>query len=199
MNLIGKEYRGMHIGNEPTTDSYNIIQYGENEQITPGQILAVDGQQQFEGASQFGAGFLRSFQGVRVNSPILQNFSILDTPGVLSGEKQFKRDYDFLKVNRWFADRADLILLMFDVNKIDISDEVKKVINTLGPNQYKVRLVLNKADSLSLPDFVRSYGGLMYGLGRVFSTPELKRVYVGSFREAEYDMISRSMHPVFVS
>jgi len=132
-----------------------------------------------------------------VNSPILQNFSILDTPGVLSGEKQFKRNYDFIKVSRWFADQADLILLMFDVNKIDISDELRKLIEVLGPNQHKVKIVLNKADSLSLQDLFRSYGGLMYGLGRVFDTPELKRIYVGSFREGEYNPISESMHGIF--
>jgi len=132
-----------------------------------------------------------------VDSEVLEDFSILDTPGILSGEKQFKRDYDFLKVTRWFADRVDLIFLMFDVNKIDISDEVKKVINTLGTNQYKVRIILNKADSLSLTDFVRSYGGLMYALGRVFDTPELKRIYVGSFKEGEYNPVSENMHSVF--
>jgi len=74
---------------------------------------------------------------------------------------------------------------------------LKKLIETLGPNQHKVRIVLNKADSLSLQDLFRSYGGLMYGLGRVFDTPELKRIYVGSFREDEYDSISESMHSIF--
>merc|ERR1719230_2189281 len=59
--LLGKEYRGMHIGAEPTTDRYTIVQFGKDEQVTPGQILAVDGQQQFEGLNQFGVGFLRSF------------------------------------------------------------------------------------------------------------------------------------------
>merc|ERR1719267_547269 len=86
---------------------------------------------------------------------------------------------------------------MFDVNKIDISDELRKLIETLGPNQHKVRIVLNKADSLNLQDLFRSYGGLMYGLGHVFDTPELKRIYVGSFKQGEYNQISEAMHPVF--
>eukprot|EP00930_Biecheleria_cincta_P051347 TRINITY_DN36525_c0_g1_i1.p1 TRINITY_DN36525_c0_g1~~TRINITY_DN36525_c0_g1_i1.p1 ORF type:complete len:541 (-),score=101.39 TRINITY_DN36525_c0_g1_i1:90-1712(-) len=196
-SLIGKEYRGMHIGAEPTTDKFTIIQHGLEETITSGEILAVDPQQEFGTLAQFGTGFLRSFQGALVNSPALQDFSIVDTPGVLSGSKQFQRDYDFLKTARWFADRSDLILLMFDVHKIDISDELKRVIKNLGPNQYKVRIVLNKADSLDPSALLRSYGGLMYGLGRVFDTPELKRIYVGSFQDGEYKEASEILHSVF--
>ena len=50
------------------------------------------------------------------------------TAGVLSGEKQrVERAYDFIQVCSWFAARCDLILLLFDPAKLDISDEFKAV------------------------------------------------------------------------
>ena len=48
--------------------------------------------------------------------------------GVLSGEKQrVERTYDFIQVCGWFAARCDLILLLFDPYKLDISDKFKAV------------------------------------------------------------------------
>lgn len=198
-SLLGKEYRGSHIGVEPTTDKFTYVSYGKEEIITPGEIVSVDSEKGFEGLTQFGNGFLHSFRESRVDSEVLNNFAILDTPGVLSGEKQNNRDYDFEKVIAWFADRADMIFLAFDIHKIDISDELKSVIRCVGANQHKFRILLNKADSLEPATLMRSYGGLMYGLGRVFHTPELKRIYVGSFRDEPYDSRSAILHSIFES
>jgi EH domain-containing protein 1 len=74
---------------------------------------------------------------------------LVDTPGVLSGEKQrTQRSYDFTGVTSWFAAKCDLILLLFDPHKLDISDEFKRVISSLRGNEDKVRVVLNKADQV---------------------------------------------------
>jgi len=196
-SLLGKEYRGSHIGVEPTTDKFTYVTYGKEEVITPGEIVSVDSEKGFDGLKQFGNGFLRSFRESTVDSEVLNSFAVLDTPGVLSGEKQNNRDYDFEKVVAWFADRADMIFLAFDIHKIDISDELKSVIRCVGANQHKFRILLNKADSLEPATLMRSYGGLMFGLGRVFHTPELKRIYVGSFRDEPYDPESAILHSIF--
>ena len=72
--------------------------------------------------------------------------TFVDTPGVLSGEKQrTQRSYDFTGVISWFAAKCDLILLLFDPHKLDISDEFKRVISSLRGNDDKIRVVLNKA------------------------------------------------------
>lgn len=46
-----------------------------------------------------------------------------------AGEKQrIERSYNFIDVCGWFAARCDLILLLFDPHKLDISDEFKQVL-----------------------------------------------------------------------
>lgn len=73
----------------------------------------------------------------------------MDTPGVLSGEKQrTQRAYDFTGVTSWFAAKCDLILLLFDPHKLDVSDEFKRVISSLHGHDDKIRVVLNKADQI---------------------------------------------------
>jgi hypothetical protein len=82
---------------------------------------------------------------------------------------------------KWFAERADLIVIMFDGNKLDISDELKRVIELMKPHADKIRVVLNKADSIDTQQLMRVYGALMWSLGKVMLTPEVCRVYIGSF------------------
>ena len=80
---------------------------------------------------------------------LLEHITFVDTPGVLSGEKQrTQRSYDFTGVISWFAAKCDMILLLFDPHKLDISDEFKRVIASLRGHDDKIRVVLNKADQV---------------------------------------------------
>jgi hypothetical protein len=67
---------------------------------------------------------------------------------------------------------------------LDISDELKSVMQLMIPHLDKVRIVLNKADSISTQQLMRVYGALMWSLGKVMNTPEVSRVTIGSFWEA---------------
>jgi len=76
-----------------------------------------------------------------------------------------------------------MIIIMFDGTKLDISDELKTVIELMKPHQDKLRVLLNKADGIDTQQLMRVYGALMWALGKVMLTPEVARVYLGSFWE----------------
>merc|ERR1712130_169334 len=149
--------------------------------IVPDNAFCADKKRPFTQLSKFGAKFLEKFEGIECDSPILKRISLIDTPGILSGEKQTKgRGYSFPSMCKWFAGRCARILILFDAHKLDISDEMKKTIDTLEDNDNKIRVVLNKAD-IPTQELIRVYGALMWSLGKVVGTPEVMRVYVGSF------------------
>ncbi|GBP02493.1 EH domain-containing protein 3 [Eumeta japonica] len=106
--------------------------HDDKEGVIPGNALVVDPKKQFRPLSKYGNAFLNRFQCSTVNSPVLQAISIVDTPGILSGEKQrIDRGYDFTGVLEWFAERVDRIILLFDAHKLDISDEFRRSIEAL--------------------------------------------------------------------
>ncbi|KAK8796265.1 hypothetical protein JH06_0753 [Blastocystis sp. subtype 4] len=180
--LLECDYQGMRVGPEPTTDKFISVMYGDVERVIPGNAASVSADLPFNSLQQFGSGFLNRFEVVQVPSPVLQSITFIDTPGVLSGEKQrLNRTYDFAEVIHYFADRADRILILFDAHKLDISDEMKAAIEALHGNDDKVRVVLNKADAVDKQQLMRIYGALMWSLGRVIRNPEVTRVYLGSF------------------
>lgn len=81
-----------------------------------------------QGLAQYGNGFLAKFEAASCANKLLEEVTLVDTPGVLSGEKQrIERSYNFIDVCGWFAARCDLILLLFDPHKLDISDEFRQV------------------------------------------------------------------------
>ncbi|KAG3104630.1 EH domain-containing protein 4 [Phytophthora idaei] len=180
--LLGRPFPGQRVGPEPTTDRFVAVMHGEEERTVPGNAACVSPDLPYGGLSMFGTAFLNKFEVAQLPAPLLGQLTIVDTPGILSGEKQrIARGYDFTQVARWFAERSDLILLLFDAHKLDISDEFQRVIEVLQGQSDKVRCVLNKADQVDQQRLLRVYGALMWSLGKVLKTPEVMRVYLGSF------------------
>ena len=170
------------------------VMHADNDGVIPGNALVVDPKKQFRPLSKFGNAFLNRFQCSGTNSQVLKGISIVDTPGILSGEKQrTDRGYDFIGVLEWFAERVDRILLLFDAHKLDISDEFRRSIEALRGHDDKIRIVLNKADMVDHQQLMRVYGALMWSLGKVLGTPEVARVYIGSFwdQPLRYDINRR--------
>lgn len=187
--LLEEEFPGMRIGPEPTTDGFIAIMQGDVEAtgkrrrgVIPGNALVVDRSKPFRGLTSFGNNFLSRLQCSQMDNGVLDSLSIIDTPGILSGEKQrIDRGYDFCKVLTWFAERVDRIILLFDAHKLDISDEFHAALNSVKGYDDKIRVVLNKSDQVNTQQLMRVYGALMWSLGKVIKTPEVPRVYIGSF------------------
>lgn len=187
--LLDQEFPGMRIGPEPTTDCFIAIMRGDvdkdgsmNEGVIPGNALVIDKTKPFRALSAFGNAFLSRLQCSQMDNQVLNSITIVDTPGILSGEKQrVNRGYEFDKVLAWFAERVDRIILLFDAHKLDISDEFHQAINAVKAYDSKIRVVLNKSDQVNTQQLMRVYGALMWSLGKVITTPEVVRVYIGSF------------------
>ena len=97
---------------------------GDSERLLPGNAATVQADLPFSGLSHFGTSFLSKFNVSFTNAPLCEYLTLIDTPGVLSGDKQrLGRSYDFVKTVEWFAQRSDMILLLFDAHKLDISDD----------------------------------------------------------------------------
>ncbi|CAL9107586.1 unnamed protein product [Musa acuminata var. zebrina] len=183
-HLLQSSYPGAHIGPEPTTDRFVVVTSGPDERSIPGNTIAVQAHMPYHGLTAYGTGFLSKFECSQMPHPLLEHINFIDTPGVLSGEKQrTQRSYDFTGVTSWFAAKCDLILLLFDPYKLDISDEFKRVIGSLHGHDDKIRVVLNKADQVDTQQLMRVYGALLWSLGKVLNTPEVMRVYIGSFND----------------
>ncbi|CAN1149625.1 EH domain-containing protein 1 [Linum perenne] len=177
-HLLKSSYPGSHIGPEPTTDRFVVVMVVWNLSY----IFQAD--MPYSGLTTFGTTFLSKFECSQMPHSLLEQITFVDTPGVLSGEKQrIHRAYDFTGVTSWFAAKCDLILLLFDPHKLDISDEFKRVISSLRGHDDKIRVVLNKADQVDTQQLMRVYGALMWSLGKVLNTPEVMRVYIGSFND----------------
>ena len=107
------------------------------------------------------------------SSDILDDLIIIDTPGTLDGSKE--RGYNFPEVMGWFAKRAAMIIIFFDVNKMGVSTEMKHVLDNIQGNEEKVRVVFNKADQVDERDLTGSYGGkTIFQIFQAFQVSQLK-------------------------
>jgi hypothetical protein len=89
------------------------------------------------------------------------------------------RGYDFEGVCRWYAERADVILLFFDPDKPGTTGETLSILtNSLVGLEHKLHIILNKADQFhKIHDFARAYGSLCWNLSKVIQRKDLPRIY----------------------
>jgi hypothetical protein len=89
------------------------------------------------------------------------------------------RGYDFAAAVRWFAERADVVLLMFDPDKPGTTGETLQILKTaLEGLDHKLLFVLNKVDRFGdIRDFARTYGALCWNLSKAIPRKDLPHIY----------------------
>jgi len=112
---------------------------------------------------------------------LLRKVTFVDTPGIIENRKQQERGYPYNSVMKWFMERADLIVTVFDPTKLDVGAELESTFKALKGHESKIRIILNKADSISAQELMRVYGALFWNLSPLINVTEPPRVYVGSF------------------
>ncbi len=179
-------------GVAPTDDTFTVVAPGPEDTDQDGPALIGDPDMGFEALRQFGPTLIHHTQlKVRkdTNSP---GFMMIDSPGMidspvsqsgmpqgLGGDSTMDRGYDFQGVVRWFAERADVVLLFFDPDKPGTTGETLNVLlHSLGGMDHKLLIVLNKADQFKkIHDFARAYGSLCWNLSKVIPRKDLPRIF----------------------
>jgi GTPase SAR1 family protein len=184
--LLQGEY--LLTGPQPVTDKFTVVMYGERTQQIPGRVLMADARQPFRGLTQFGDSFAECFAGAVAPHPILRSVTFVDTPGILeaAGDAHARR-YNYAEVCRWFVEKSDLVFFLFDPTKLDSGPELRHVFsNSLRNQESKIRVVMNKADSVRPQELMRVYGSLYWNLSNLVHSTEPPRLYISSFWEKPY-------------
>lgn len=177
-HVLGAEIQ--KTGLAPTDDAFTILVHGKAEEERDGQAVAGNPDLPYEGLRHFGPEFLSHFRMKARPIEVLRDVTLIDSPGMIdSAREESGRGYDFAGAVRWFAERADVVLVFFDPDKPGTTGETLQVFTqSLRGIDHKLLIVMNKMDRFrSLSDFARAYGALCWNLGKVIPRKDLPHIY----------------------
>lgn len=167
-------------GMAPTDDSFTILRYSEQREERDGMAIVTNPELPFGSLNKFGEDFLSHFRMKLLPIGFLRDVTLVDTPGMIdAADRQAGRGYDFSAVVRWFAERADVILVFFDPDRPGTTAESLTVLTeALTGLDHKLLVVMNKMDNFrSMRDFARCYGTLCWNLGKVIRKKDIPQIY----------------------
>jgi len=167
-------------GLAPTDDAFTVLTFGGSEEERDGQAVVSTPTLPYAGLKSFGPQFLSHFKVKSRPVPILRDVTLIDSPGMIDSPGEGSgRGFDFAGAVRWFAERADVVLVFFDPEKPGTTGETLQVfMRSLQGMDHKLLIVLNKMDRFeSLADFARAYGALCWNLGKVIPRKDLPHIF----------------------
>jgi GTP-binding protein EngB required for normal cell division len=177
-HLLGVEVQ--KTGVAPTDDNFTIITYGPHETDRDGPSVVSNPDLPYEGLRHFGDQLVSHIRLKLQPAELLRTVTLIDSPGMIDEAKEENgRGFDFPGVVRWFAERADLVMIFFDPDKPGTTGETLQVFKeSLNGIDHKLLIVLNKMDKCqNLHDFARAYGALCWNLGKVIPRKDLPMIY----------------------
>jgi hypothetical protein len=177
-HLLGEEVQ--RTGVAPTDDGFTIITHGTTATERDGAAVVSNPDLPYEGLRHFGSQLVSHVRLKLRPAELLKTVTLIDSPGMIDEAKaENGRGFDFPGVVRWFAERADLVMVFFDPDKPGTTGETLQVFReSLAGIDHKMLIVLNKVDQFqSLHDFARAYGALCWNLGKVIPRKDLPMIY----------------------
>jgi GTPase SAR1 family protein len=177
-HLLGAEVQ--RTGVAPTDDGFTIITYGPVETDRDGPSVVGNPDLPYEGLRHFGDQLVSHVRLKLRPAELLRTVTLIDSPGMIDEAKaESGRGFDFPGAVRWFAERADLVMIFFDPDKPGTTGETLQVFKeSLAGIDHKLLIVLNKMDRFqNLHDFARAYGALCWNLGKVIPRKDLPMIY----------------------
>jgi hypothetical protein len=167
-------------GVAPTDDNFTIITHGRFEDDRDGPAVVSNPDLPFEGLRHFGDQLVSHVRLKLRKAELLRNVTLIDSPGMIDEAKaESGRGYDYPGAVRWFAERADLVVVFFDPDKPGTTGETLQVFNkSLTGIDHKLLIAMNKMDQFrNLHDFARAFGALCWNLGKVIPRKDLPQIY----------------------
>nr|WP_321399538.1 dynamin family protein [uncultured Desulfobacter sp.] len=176
-------------GQAPTDDSFTVLTYDDSVPETEGirvvehqdgKALLNDPEYPFSTLRKHGQRFAAHFQLKRINSPFLKNLAIIDTPGMLDSISERDRGYDYQEVLGDLAQKAGLVLVLFDAHKAGTVREAYKSIRetlTAHTSEDRIIFVLNRIDECTtFNDLLRVYGTLCWNLSQITGRKDIPMI-----------------------
>lgn len=195
-------------GVAPTDDDFTIITYGTVEDDRDGAAVVSNPDLPYAGLRHFGDQLVSHVRLKLRSADLLREITLIDSPGMIDEAKaESGRGFDFPGAVRWFAERADLVLVFFDPDKPGTTGETLQVFNkSLTDIDHKLLIIMNKMDQFrSMHDFARACGALCWNLGKVIPRKDLPLIYntfvpledqpksglpMGDFEKARDDLVA---------
>jgi len=186
------EFLGFRIqdtGQAPTDDSFTVLTYDdsvppeEGYRVTEerdGKALINDPEYPFTTLRKQGQRFAAHFRLKKCNAPFLKDLAIIDTPGMLDSITERDRGYDYQEVVGDLAQKAGLVLVLFDAHKAGtVREAYKSIRETLTTATFEDRIifVLNRIDECaSFSDLLRVYGTLCWNLSQITGRKDIPMI-----------------------